>query len=142
MTQVLAIDQGTTNSKAVLVDDNGAVCAIGSAPVGVSHPRPGWVEQDAELLWSSVLTAIDRCLSSMDADEVDLAAVALSTQRESVMVWDRRTGRPLGPVIGWQDVPLAAGEPPDEPGVDGADADFGGRPAGDRLAQQPADLGR
>ncbi|HVK34548.1 MAG TPA: FGGY family carbohydrate kinase [Microlunatus sp.] len=108
MTQVLAIDQGTTNSKAVLVDDNGAVCAIGSAPVGVSHPRPGWVEQDAELLWSSVLTAIDRCLSSMDADEVDLAAVALSTQRESVVVWDRRTGRPLGPVIGWQDVRTAA----------------------------------
>ena len=63
MTQVLAIDQGTTNSKAVLVDDAGGVRAVGSAPVGVTHPRPGWVEQDAELIWSSVLTAIERCLS-------------------------------------------------------------------------------
>ena len=63
MTQILAIDQGTTNSKAVLVDDGGVVRAVGSAPVGVTHPRPGWVEQDAEQLWTSVLTAIDRCLS-------------------------------------------------------------------------------
>ena len=63
MTQILAIDQGTTNSKAVLVDDGGVVRAIGSAPVGVAHPRPGWVEQDAELLWASVVTAIERCLS-------------------------------------------------------------------------------
>ena len=50
MTQVLAIDQGTTNSKAVLVDQAGAVRAVGSAPVGVTHPRPGWVEQDPELV--------------------------------------------------------------------------------------------
>ncbi len=108
MTQVLAIDQGTTNSKAALVDDRGVVCAIGSAPVGASHPRPGWVEHDAEMLWGSVLTAVDRCLASLDADEVDVAAVALSTQRESVVVWERRTGRPLGPVMGWQDVRTAA----------------------------------
>lgn len=107
MTQVLAIDQGTTNSKAVLVDQAGAVRAVGSAPVGVTHPRPGWVEQDPELVWGSVLTAIDRCLSSVDASAVDLAGVALSTQRESVVAWDHRTGRPLGPVIGWQDVRTA-----------------------------------
>src|SRR5689334_859875 len=66
MTQVLAIDQGTTNSKAVLVDDVGAVRAVGSAPVGVSHPRPGWVEQDPELIWTSVLTAVRQCLDSVD----------------------------------------------------------------------------
>ncbi len=107
MTQVLAIDQGTTNSKAVLVEAGGSVRALGSAPLGVSHPRPGWVEQDAELLWASVVTAIERCLSSVDVADVDLAAVALSTQRESVLAWDRRTGRALGPVIGWQDVRTA-----------------------------------
>ena len=107
MPQILAIDQGTTNSKAVLIDGGGVVRAIGSAPVGVAHPWPGWVEQDAELLWASVVTAIERCLSSVDAAGLDLAAVALSTQRESVVAWDRRTGRPLGPVIGWQDVRTA-----------------------------------
>ena len=107
MTQVLAIDQGTTNTKAVLVDDAGAVRAVASAPVGVTHPRPGWVEQDAEQLWSSVLTAIERCLDAVDTADLDLAAVGLSTQRESVVAWDRRTGRPLGPVIGWQDVRTA-----------------------------------
>ena len=108
MTQILAIDQGTTNSKALLVDDGGVVRAVGSAPVEVTHPRAGWVEQDAELLWSSVLIAIERCLSFVDTADLDLAAVALSTQRESVVAWDRRTGRPLGPVIGWQDVRTAA----------------------------------
>ena len=108
MTQILAIDQGTTNSKAVLIDDGGGVRAIGSAPVGVTHPRPGWVEQDAELLWSSVLAAIEKCLALVDTADLDLAGVALSTQRESVVAWDRRTGRPLGPVIGWQDVRTAA----------------------------------
>ena len=101
MTQVLAIDQGTTNSKAVLVDPDGTVLATGSAGVGVDHPRPGWVEQDAERLWSSVLDAIRACLDL--CPDADLAGLALSTQRESVVAWDRRTGRSLGPVIGWQD---------------------------------------
>ena len=107
MTQVLAIDQGTTNSKAVLVAADGSVAAVGSAPVGVSHPQPGWVEQDPEVVWTSVLTAIDRCLAEVDPSAVRIAGVALSTQRESVLAWDRQTGRPLGPVIGWQDVRTA-----------------------------------
>ena len=107
MTQVLSIDQGTTNSKAVLVGDDGGVLAVGSAPVGVSHPRPGWVEQDPELLWTSVLSAIEQCLARVDPLTIDLAGIALSTQRESVVAWHRRTGEPLAPVIGWQDVRTA-----------------------------------
>ncbi len=108
MTQILAIDQGTTNSKAVLVDVGGAVRAVGSAPVQIAHPRPGWVEQDADQIWTSVLTAIDRCLAAADDAATRVAGVALSTQRESVVAWDRRTGRPLAPLIGWQDVRTAA----------------------------------
>ena len=107
MTHLLAIDQGTTNTKAVLVADDGTVRATGTAPMGVSYPRPGWVEQDPELLWGSVLTAIQRCLEHAPAARGDLAGIALSTQRESVLTWHRRTGRPLGPVIGWQDVRTA-----------------------------------
>jgi glycerol kinase len=98
---VLAIDQGTTNSKAVLVDSRGAVLATASAPVGITHPAPGWVEQDAEDLWNSVIRAVDECLGRV-SPAVPLA-VAVTNQRESVVAWSRRTGRPLGPVLGWQD---------------------------------------
>jgi glycerol kinase len=103
---VLAIDQGTTNSKAVLVDADGCVLGTGSAPVGLSTPRPGWVEQDAEDLWRSVLRAIAACLSGASST-IDLAGIALSTQRESVVGWSR-SSRPVGPVLGWQDTRTAA----------------------------------
>jgi glycerol kinase len=98
---VLAIDQGTTNSKAVLVSADGRVLATGAAPVGVSTARPGWIEQDPELIWSSVCDAVAACLRA--APEADIAGVALSTQRESVVGWLAATGDPLGPSIGWQD---------------------------------------
>lgn len=107
MTYLLAIDQGTTNSKAVLVADDGRVRAIGSAPMCISYPRPGWVEQDPELLWVSVLTAIRGCLEQVLDAGGALAGIALSTQRESVLAWHRDSGRPLGPLIGWQDVRTA-----------------------------------
>ncbi|WP_327581049.1 FGGY family carbohydrate kinase [Nonomuraea sp. NBC_00507] len=102
---VLAIDQGTTNSKAILVDEDGAVLATGSAPVGLTTPRPGWAEQDAGELWSSVLSAVHHCLGAADAHVV---AVAVTNQRESVVGWRRDTGHPLGPIIGWQDIRTAA----------------------------------
>lgn len=94
---VLAIDQGTTNTKAVLVDETGAVLARRTVPVGLSTPRAGWVEQDANDLWASVVSAIP--LTS-----ADVVGIALSTQRESVVAWDRSTGAAVGPAIGWQDV--------------------------------------
>ncbi|WP_405070489.1 FGGY family carbohydrate kinase [Kribbella sp. NBC_01510] len=108
---VLAIDQGTTNSKAVLVSADGGVLATGSAPVGLSTPRPGWVEQDADDLWKSVLRAIASCLAAAEhsvlAGRVEIVGIALSTQRESIVGWSRQ-GEAVGPVIGWQDVRTAA----------------------------------
>jgi len=98
---ILAIDQGTTNSKAALIGADGRVVADGSAPVGISSPRPGWVEQDANRLWSSVLEAMAGCFESIP--DAKIAGIALSTQRESVVGWQASTGMPLGPVIGWQD---------------------------------------
>lgn len=95
---VLAIDQGTTNTKTILVDASGAILARGSAPVPIEHPRSGWVEQDAEAIWQSVLQAIKPCVAAGPP----IAAVGISNQRESVLVWDRRTGRPVGPVVTWQ----------------------------------------
>jgi len=97
----LAIDQGTSSTKCVLVDGSGAIVREASAPVPIRYPRPGWVEQDAGEILGSVLTAAAECLDGIDRKAV--AAVGFSTQRESAVVWDRATGRPAGPVLGWQD---------------------------------------
>ncbi|MGI9485346.1 MAG: FGGY family carbohydrate kinase [Geminicoccaceae bacterium] len=97
---VLAVDQGTTNSKAILVAEDGRVLARGSSPVPIEHPRSGWVQQDGEQIWRSVQEAIVACLA--EADDVEIVAVGISNQRESVLAWDRRSGKPVGPVITWQ----------------------------------------
>lgn len=97
---VLAVDQGTTNSKAVLIAETGAILATGAAPVDIRHPQPGWVEQDAERIWESVVAAVGACLAAAPAAEI--VALGISNQRESILAWDRRTGAPLGPVVTWQ----------------------------------------
>lgn len=100
MRAILAIDQGTTNSKAVLVSETGEVLARGSAAVGISYPQPGWVEQDPRRIFASVCEAIEACLKNASGATVE--AVAVSNQRESVTVWDTETGEALGPVLSWQ----------------------------------------
>ena len=103
---VLAVDQGTTNTKALLVTPDGAVVGQGAEAVGIAFPAPGWVEQDAAEIWSSTCAAIAECLDSAPASAP--TAVAVSNQRESVVIWSARTGEPLGPVLGWQDARTAA----------------------------------
>ena len=103
---VLGIDQGTSATKCVLIDARGAIVARSSAPLHESHPQPGWVEQDAQAIWQSVLSAVLGCLE--DIDPAVVTAIGLSTQRESVVAWDRRTGIPLAPLISWQDQRTAA----------------------------------
>jgi glycerol kinase len=103
---LLAIDQGTSGTKAILVDGAGAILARGHAPVGETHPNPGWVEQDPIAIWHSVQRAVAVCLDSQDEGRV--VAVGLSTQRESIVMWDRITGAPITPVISWQDQRTAA----------------------------------
>jgi glycerol kinase len=98
---ILAIDQGTSSTKCLLVDGQGAIVASGSAPLGEAHPKPGWVEQDANEIWTSVRKAVAACLDGQAAS--DVVAVGFSTQRESALVWDRRSGEPLSPVLSWQD---------------------------------------
>jgi glycerol kinase len=97
---LLSIDQGTTNTKALLIDESGAIIASASHSVGQSYPASAWVEQDAMELWKSVQRVIESCLA--EADTGKLAALAVTNQRESVLLWDRRSGQPLGPCIGWQ----------------------------------------
>jgi glycerol kinase len=97
---ILAIDQGTTNTKALLVDATGAVVGRASCPVEVRYPQPAWVEQDPRALWQTVRAAVDECLEA--AGDPPLAAVAVSNQRETALIWDRRSGEPLGPAVVWQ----------------------------------------
>jgi len=97
---ILAIDQGTTNTKVLLVDGDGRIVQRASRPVQLSYPHAGWVEQDADALWTSVRDAVDECLAS--APDVRPSGIAITNQRESAVVWDRATGRPAGPVIVWQ----------------------------------------
>jgi glycerol kinase len=98
---LLSIDQGTSGSKAVLVDAEGSIVARGFATLNSTYPRPGWVEQDADEIWQSVQLAVERCLS--DAPDAAPIAIAITNQRESAVVWRRSDGAPAGPVIGWQD---------------------------------------
>ena len=97
---ILAIDQGTTNTKALLLDAAGTVAARASRPLTQHYPHPAWVEQDPTAIWQSVREVIDDCL--LQQNHPPLAAVAITNQRETVMLWDRHTGQPLGPCIVWQ----------------------------------------
>ena len=98
---ILAVDQGTSATKALLVDGRGEIVSHGSSPVGIAHPRPGWVEQSATEIWESVRAAVAACVQNRDTHAV--AGVGFSTQRESLVVWDRATEEPLGPMLSWQD---------------------------------------
>src|SRR5262249_39450961 len=98
---LLAIDQGTSSTKCLVVDARGGVVARGQAPVSVTTPEPGWVQQDANEIWASVRRAVAEALDTTTARRV--VSVGLSTQRESCVIWDRRSGEPLSPVLSWQD---------------------------------------
>ncbi|WP_082529356.1 FGGY family carbohydrate kinase [Aurantimonas sp. Leaf443] len=98
---ILAIDQGTSSTKGLLVDRAGAVVAQGTAPLGETCPQPGWVEQDPDAIWDSVAAAVASTLRGIDPARV--AAVGFSTQRESLLLWDKRTGQAISPLLSWQD---------------------------------------
>jgi glycerol kinase len=95
---ILAIDQGTTNTKAVLVGPEGEILAQASRPTKVTYPQPGWAESSANDIWASVAGVIEEIV----AMGMPVAAIGLSNQRESVVLWDAVTGRPVGPCVIWQ----------------------------------------
>lgn len=97
---ILTIDQGTTNSKAILLDKQGRIVAKGSAALEISYPQPGWVEQSPDSIWLSVIKAISLCLEQ--ATSISILAIGISNQRESVVIWDSESSKPLGPAITWQ----------------------------------------
>ncbi|MCQ8280063.1 FGGY family carbohydrate kinase [Acetobacteraceae bacterium KSS8] len=101
MPAILAIDQGTSATKCALIGADGTFLSRAAAPLGETHPQPGWVEQDPRAIWRSVEEAVAACMGSHDPGEV--VSVGFSVQRESVLLWDRDTGEPVSPLVSWQD---------------------------------------
>lgn len=97
---ILAIDEGTTNAKVLAVNSEGEVVARSSRPLSLSHPQPGWSEQEPWKIWLAVKDAIEECIRLSGAP---VAGIAISNQRESVLIWDRSTGEPITPLVSWQD---------------------------------------
>jgi glycerol kinase len=100
---VLAIDEGTTGVRALIVDAAGSVQSTAYRPVATTCPAPGLVEHDAETLWTATLEVIRAALSAAGLAPCDLAAVGVTTQRATAVLWDTRHGTPAGPVLSWQD---------------------------------------
>jgi glycerol kinase len=97
---ILAIDQGTTNTKAILVDQRGTIVSQASRAMAIEYPQPGWVQQDAGAIWQAVRECIDECLVSVGSP--GLAAIGISNQRETGVAWERAGGVPIGPAVTWQ----------------------------------------
>jgi glycerol kinase len=100
---LLAVDQGTTGTTCLVVDDELRVLGRSYVPVAVATPRPGWVEQDPQELWTSVERAAEIAVADAGVAARDLRALGLANQRETTIVWDRGTGEPVYPAIVWQD---------------------------------------
>jgi glycerol kinase len=97
---ILAIDQGTTNTKALLVSEEGHVLADASQPTGVTYPQPGWAELSPAAIWESVTATIGKIVAQ--TGDVEIAGIGITNQRESALLWERGTGRPIGPCVLWQ----------------------------------------
>ncbi|OGA22908.1 MAG: glycerol kinase [Betaproteobacteria bacterium RIFCSPLOWO2_02_FULL_65_24] len=103
MKYVLALDQGTTSSRAILFDSRGAIRAMAQKELRQIYPQPGWVEHDPEELWRSQLACARAVLRRASIDATRIAALGISNQRETTLVWNRATGRPVCNAIVWQD---------------------------------------
>jgi glycerol kinase len=100
---LLAIDQGTTGSRAVVYDAAGQVRGTAALELTQYYPRPGWVEHDAEEIWAAVGNVVLRALAAASAGPKDVAAIGITNQRETIVLWDRASGRPVAKAIVWQD---------------------------------------
>ena len=103
MTFLLALDQGTTSSRAIVFRPEGEVVALARRELSIAYPRPGWVEQDADEIWETQLACAREALGSARLTASDLAGLGITNQRETTVLWERATGRPLHPAIVWQD---------------------------------------
>ncbi len=100
---ILSLDQGTTSSRAILFDHNGGIKQMAQKEFHQYYPQPGWVEHDPEEIWSSQYGVLAEVLAKANITTRDVAAIGITNQRETVIVWERDGGRPIHPAIVWQD---------------------------------------
>ena len=103
MSFILALDQGTTSSRAILFGHAGQVRGVAQRELRQSFPQPGWVEHDPDEIWQSQLAVARQVLAESHVTAADVAAIGITNQRETTLLWDRGTGRPVCPAIVWQD---------------------------------------
>ncbi|CAA9552267.1 MAG: Glycerol kinase [uncultured Thermomicrobiales bacterium] len=99
---ILALDQGTTSSRAIVYGAEGEVLGSAQRPVTPSYPRSGWVNQDADQLWDTILDVAGKAIHRAGIAVGQLAAIGITNQRETTILWDRHTGQPVAPAISWQ----------------------------------------
>jgi glycerol kinase len=103
MAYVLALDQGTTSSRAILFDESGSIAAVAQKEFQQFYPQPGWVEHDPTEILTSQMSCAVEALGKVGARPRDIAAIGITNQRETVIVWERETGNAIHPAIVWQD---------------------------------------
>ena len=99
---IVALDQGTTSSRAILFDHQGRVCGMAQKEFHQIYPKPGWVEHDPLEIWSSQLSVMMEAISGIGAHMEDIEAIGITNQRETTVVWDKETGKPVYNAIVWQ----------------------------------------
>ena len=99
---IMAFDQGTTSSRCILFNKKGEILSMAQKEFTQSYPKPGWVEHNPMEIWSSQLAVATEAMAMIGAAPEDIAAIGITNQRETTIVWDKRTGEPVYPAIVWQ----------------------------------------
>ena len=99
---ILSIDQGPTSSRAIIFDEDLNIVTIAQQEIPNFFPHPGWVEMDAESIWSSVQYACRKALEDSGLNNTDIKAIGITNQRETTIVWNRKTGMPVYNALVWQ----------------------------------------
>ena len=99
---IMALDQGTTSSRCILFDKKGNMCSVAQKEYKQYYPKPGWVEHDPKEIWSSQISVATEAMSKIGVDAEDIHAIGITNQRETTIVWDKKTGEPVYPAIVWQ----------------------------------------
>ena len=99
---IMALDAGTTSNRCILFDEKGTMCSVAQREFKQYFPQPGWVEHDADEIWASQLGVAVEAMSMIGASAKDIAAIGITNQRETVIIWDKKTGEPIYHAIVWQ----------------------------------------
>ena len=99
---VMALDAGTTSNRCILFNECGEICSVAQKEFTQYFPKPGWVEHDADEIWSSQLGVAVEAMNKIGAAADDIAAIGITNQRETAIVWDKETGVPVYHAIVWQ----------------------------------------